>query len=101
MIGVARSTQRFNVVQKEDDDKLSNGRSYKMLTVLDEYTCEALTVTVKSKMNNADVLEALCPLLLKHGKPTFIAQITARSLSPKPSIVQPQPIPNRRSEPDK
>ncbi len=43
-----------------------------MLTVLDEYTREALTVTVKPKMNNADVLEALYPLLLKHGKPAFI-----------------------------
>ena len=53
-------------------DKLSNGRPYKMLTVLDEYTREALTVTVKPKMNNADVLEALYPLLLKHGKPAFI-----------------------------
>ena len=28
-------------------DKLSNGRSYKMLTVIDEYTCEALCVTAK------------------------------------------------------
>ena len=53
-------------------DKLSNGRSYKMLTVLDEYTREALTVTVKPRMGNADVLEALYPLLLKHGKPAFI-----------------------------
>ncbi len=29
-------------------DKLSNGKMYKMLTVLDEYTREALTVTVNS-----------------------------------------------------
>ncbi|PHS04023.1 MAG: hypothetical protein COA89_15935 [Acidithiobacillus sp.] len=28
-------------------DKLSNGRSYKMLTVIDEYTREALCVTAK------------------------------------------------------
>ena len=38
-------------------DKLSNGRSYKMLTVLDEYTREALCVAVRSKMNANDVLE--------------------------------------------
>ena len=43
-----------------------------MLTVLDEYTREALTITVKSTMNNQDVLEALYPLFLKHGKPEFI-----------------------------
>jgi len=53
-------------------DKLSNGRPYKMLTVIDEYTREALTVTVKQRMGNAEVLEALYPLLLKHGKPEFI-----------------------------
>ncbi len=53
-------------------DKLSNGRSYKMLTVLDEYTREALRVAVKSKMNSADVLDPLYLLLLRHGKPEYI-----------------------------
>ena len=40
-----------------------------MLTVLDEYTRQALCVEVKPRMGSADVLEALYPLLLKHGKP--------------------------------
>lgn len=53
-------------------DRLSNGTSYKMLTVLDEYTREALCVAVKDKMGNEEVLEALYPLFLKHGKPEFI-----------------------------
>ena len=53
-------------------DKLSSGRSYKMLTVLDEYTRQALCVEVKPKMGSADVLEALYRLLLKHGKPEYI-----------------------------
>ena len=53
-------------------DKLSNGRSYKMLTVLDEYTREALCVQVRARMGSTDVLEALYPLLLKHGKPGHI-----------------------------
>jgi len=35
-------------------DRLSNGVAYKMLTVLDEYTREALTIAVKPKMNNQD-----------------------------------------------
>lgn len=43
-----------------------------MLTVLDEYTREALTVSIHAKMNGEDVLEALYPLLLRHGKPEFI-----------------------------
>jgi len=53
-------------------DKLSSGRSYKMLTVLDEYTRRALCVKVKPRMGSADVLEALYPLLLTHGKPEYI-----------------------------
>ncbi len=53
-------------------DKLNNGRPYKMLTVLDEYTREALCVAVKPKMNSADVLDALYPLLLPRGKPEYI-----------------------------
>jgi putative transposase len=44
-------------------DRLSNGRSYKMLTVLDEYTREALSVTVATRMGSAEVLEALYPLV--------------------------------------
>ena len=43
-----------------------------MLTVLDEYTREALCVAVRPKMNANDVLDALHPLLMKHGKPEFI-----------------------------
>ena len=53
-------------------DKLSNGRSYKMLTVLDEFTRRALAVTVRTRMGADDVLEALYPLLLKHGTPEYI-----------------------------
>jgi len=53
-------------------DKLSNGRSYKMLTVLDEYTRQGLCVAVKTRMGASEVLEQLYPLLLKHGKPEYI-----------------------------
>ncbi|MEP0943747.1 MAG: IS3 family transposase [Rhizobiaceae bacterium] len=54
------------------NDKLSNGRTYKMLTLLDEYTRQALAVTVRTKMGAEDVLEALYPLLLRHGSPEYI-----------------------------
>ena len=53
-------------------DKLSSGRPYKMLTVLDEYTREALSVAVRSKMSANDVLEALYPLILERGRPDYI-----------------------------
>ncbi|QPH53208.1 DDE-type integrase/transposase/recombinase [Pontivivens ytuae] len=53
-------------------NKLSNGCSYKMLTVLDEFTRQALAVSVRRKMGADDILEALYPLLLKHGSPEYI-----------------------------
>ena len=43
-----------------------------MLTVLDEYSRQALCVAVKTRMGSVDVVEALYPLLLKHGKPESI-----------------------------
>ena len=53
-------------------DKLDSGRSYKMLTVLDEYTRQALAVAVRTRMGADDVLEALYPPLLRHGTPEYI-----------------------------
>ena len=53
-------------------DKLRNECSYKMLTVLEEYTREALFVAVCSKLRANDVLYALYLLFMKHGKPEFI-----------------------------
>ena len=53
-------------------DKLSNGRSYKMLTVLDEFTRQALCVEVQDKMNSDDVLRVIHRLLMKYGKPECI-----------------------------
>ena len=43
-----------------------------MLTVLDEYTRQALAVAVRTRMGADDVLEALYPLLLRHGTPEYI-----------------------------
>lgn len=53
-------------------DRLSNGRPYKMLTVLDEYTREALCVRVAARMGSTEVLEALYPLILERGTPAHL-----------------------------
>ena len=53
-------------------DKLGNGRSYKMLTVLDEFTRQALAVLVRTRMGANDVLEALYPLLQGQGSPEYV-----------------------------
>ena len=64
-------------------DRLSNGRPYRMLTVLDEYTREALCVEVRTRMGAADVLEALYPLLLRHGKPAYIRSDNGKEFTAK------------------
>jgi len=65
-------------------DRLSNGRPYKMLTVLDEYTREALSVTVGTKMGANEVLEALYPLLLKRGQPAYLRSDNGPEFSAAP-----------------
>jgi putative transposase len=65
-------------------DRLSNGRSYKMLTVLDEYTREALCVNVATRMGSAEVLEALYPLLLCRGKPDYLRSDNGPEFSSAP-----------------
>jgi putative transposase len=65
-------------------DKLSNGRNYKMLTVLDEYTREALSVNVATRMGSAEVLEALYPLLLRRGKPEYLRSDNGPEFSSAP-----------------
>ena len=53
-------------------DKLSNGRRYKMLTVLGEFNRQALCVEVRDKMNSDNVLQVMHRQLMKYGKPEFI-----------------------------
>ncbi len=51
-----------------------------MLTVLDEFTRQALAVVVRTKMGADDVLEALYPLLLRHGSPEYTRGTAATRL---------------------
>jgi transposase InsO family protein len=43
-----------------------------MLTVMDDYTRQALAVHVGTKLGSAEALEALYPLIIQHGKPEHI-----------------------------
>ena len=54
-----------------------------MLTVLDEYTRQALCVEVNTKLGSAEVLEAIYPLILKHGKPEYIRSDNGREFIAK------------------
>ena len=53
-------------------DRTSEGKTFRMLTVLDEYTRECLTIRVERKLNSQDVLEELYQLSLLRGLPEYI-----------------------------
>jgi len=53
-------------------DRTHDGRSFKMLTIVDEFTRESLMIKTKRRLNSIDVLEALAELFLTRGAPKFI-----------------------------
>ena len=55
-----------------------------MLTVLHEYTREALCVNVASRIGSAEVLEALYPLLLCRCKPEYLRSDNGPEFSSAP-----------------
>lgn len=53
-------------------DRTHDGRVFKMLNIIDEFTRESLQIKVKRKLNSIDVLETLANLFLTRGIPKFI-----------------------------
>ncbi len=53
-------------------DRTADGRSFKILNVIDEYSRECVGCLVKRKINSWDVLEYLADLFLMNGQPKFI-----------------------------
>lgn len=48
------------------------GRSFRLLTIVDEYTRECLAIEVKRKLNSESVLEQLGELFVHRGLPAYI-----------------------------
>ncbi len=53
-------------------DRTADGRALKMLTIVDEYTRECLTIDVRRTIRSMDVLERLADLFVQRGTPAFI-----------------------------
>ncbi len=53
-------------------DRTDDGKAFRCLTVIDEYTRECLAIHVQRKLNSQDVLHVLGKLFLKHGLPEHI-----------------------------
>ena len=45
-----------------------DGRAYRTLNIIDEYTREALMIRVDRKLNSIDVLDALTDLFILRGR---------------------------------
>ena len=64
-------------------DRIHDGRAFKMLTVIDEYTRECLAIEVGRRQRSDDVLHRLAELFVDHGPPDHIrsdngSEFTAR-----------------------
>lgn len=53
-------------------DRTHDGKVFRMLTVIEEYTRECLAIHVRRKLNSQDVLYVLSRLFLQHGPPQHI-----------------------------
>ncbi len=53
-------------------DRTHNGKAFRMLTVIDEYTHECLAIRTKRKLNSTDVLDCLYDLFTERGAPEHI-----------------------------
>jgi putative transposase len=54
------------------EDRTHDGRRFRMLCVIDEFTREALAIRVKRRLNSIDVLETLAELMIMRGPPTYV-----------------------------
>ena len=53
-------------------DRTSEGRPFRMLTLIDEYTRECLSIDVGRNLNSEDVLERLSDLFVRRGVPKYL-----------------------------
>jgi putative transposase len=53
-------------------DRTSDGKGYRMLNIVDEYTRECLAIKVARRLNSMDVIETLADLFLLRGVPAHI-----------------------------
>jgi len=53
-------------------DRTHDGRAFRMLTIIDEYTRECLAIVVNRKLRSTDVIETLAELFIRKGLPEHI-----------------------------
>ena len=58
----------YDFIHHRTDD----GRAFRTLNILDEFTRECLEMRVKRKLNSTDVIDALTDLFILRGIPAYI-----------------------------
>ena len=53
-------------------DRTSDGRAFRMLTLIDEYSRECLAIDVARRLTSEDVLERLSDLFVRRGVPAYL-----------------------------
>ena len=53
-------------------DRTHDGRAYRILNIIDEFTKEPLMIRVARKLNSMDVVDALTDLFILRGPPEYI-----------------------------
>ena len=66
-------------------DRTHDGRAFRMLTVIDEFTRQSLAIYVDRKLTSESVLDCISDLFIKHGPPEHIrsdngAEFTAQAV---------------------
>ena len=66
--------ERPNYVWSYDfvHDRTHDGRAYRTLNIIDEYTREGLLIRIDRKLNPTDVVDALTDLFILRGPPEYI-----------------------------
>mgnify|MGYP001801674791 CR=1 FL=1 len=52
--------------------RTDDGKAFRTLNILDEYSRECLAIRVRRKLNSVDVIDALSDLFILRGIPTYI-----------------------------
>ena len=64
--------------------RTDNGKAFRTLNIIDEYSRECLAIRVDRKLNSGSVLDALSDLFILRGVPSFIRSDNGPSSLPRP-----------------
>lgn len=66
------------------EGRTHNGRKFRLLNIIDEFTPECLAICIGRKLNSTDVIDVLSDLFILRGVPGHGRSDNVRSSSPKP-----------------